>query len=350
MTRTLFITPLLMLALALPVSGQFLDPAEGGGIPGEPAQANPNFNPNFNQGWAGGAEGIPPDAAGFNGVPQGGYQDPGFFGQPSDNFGVGFDQGFGTGGQQDFFGSGVEDIMANRINVLKGRWISDAVTGQLLDVPEMTTDDEGNKQQYWNDGTHGGDVEADDEIWTNVETLDGQFIGAETQTYIRYYINMLRLLDDMNSLDFAGAPVASPDPNSPLPMLDIYETDQENWILNWNEQFLYSFRQPDPISGMVSPRGEFYPVYVPPPPLYGPARPQPELADPPTDFLQQAWVGFQGGAPDVNQITSVRNSAQGGQYGANPYGAGPYGAPGDQFGGSAANAETYAETGQSTYF
>jgi hypothetical protein len=201
--------------------------------------------------------------------------------------------------------------MVPRINVVKGRWVRDAVTGALLDAPELTTDLESNKVNYSNNGETLGDTIANDEIWSNVESVDAQFIGPETQAYILYYINMLRLLHTMDPLSFSSVAVASADPVSPLPHLEDFQVHQDNKIKEWNERFLHNFREPDPITGQVSARGEFYDIYVPAPPFIQPIRPDPTAAVPPVDFVQQAWIAFQGGTPDPNQVNSMRGQAQG---------------------------------------
>jgi hypothetical protein len=242
---------------------------------------------------------------------------------------------------------------ADRITVVRGLWIRDSVTGELLSAPELTTDNEQNKIKYSNDGQTQGDVFEDDEIWSDVDTNDNSYIGPATHTYILYYINMLRLLDALDPLSFAAVSVASPDPVSPLPQFDDYAAHQDQKVHEWNERFLRDFRQPDPITGVISERGEFYPIYVPPPPFSEPLRPSPTLAPPPADFMEQAWVAFQGGTPDSNAVISVRGTGQQqragayyGDYGGPAPSRGVVGEEGDLFGGSAGAQWE----GQSSYF
>ncbi|MBN1477487.1 hypothetical protein JXA47_12095 [Candidatus Sumerlaeota bacterium] len=229
-----------------------------------------------------------------------------------------------------------------RIQVIRGQLIRDAVTGDLLEVPEMAEDLESNASLYSDDGRFG-DVFAGDEIYTNVVTLDDVYIGPETHSIILLYINMLRLLAEMDPLAFSAVTVASPDPVSPLPQLEDYESHQDTRILDWNENFLRDFRQPtyDESVGdyVATDRSDFYPVYVPPPPYYRPVRPNPLEAMPPVDFMQQVWIAYQGGTPDPQAVTSVQ-PAQGGRGGAYP------GVGEDPFGGSAGREWR----GQSGYF
>lgn len=234
-----------------------------------------------------------------------------------------------------------------RINVVRGRWVRDAVTGEILDAPEMTTDLESNKTNYSNDGQTLGDVFADDEIWTNVQVIDSQFIGPETHTYILYYIQMLQFLHSMDALSFAGAYVASPAMVSPLPLLHEYQAHQDGKIQEWNQRFLFNFRQPDPVTGTIDPRGDFYELYVPPPPFVRPIRPDPASTNPPADFLEQAWIAFQGGTPNPQAVVSVRNTAQpAGGYYPGASGGAVVGAEGEPIGGPAGREWQ----GQSTYF
>lgn len=231
--------------------------------------------------------------------------------------------------------------LENRITVLRGAWVLDAVTRATLDVPELAQDVESNKGQYFNDGVNGGDVIANDEIWSRVETIDSRFIGPETHRYILYYINMFRLLHEMDPLSFAAVAVATPDPVSPLGQLDDYEAHQDTKILEWNERMLRDFRQADPITGEVGAQSPFYPIFVPAPPYYRPIAPDSLTAAPPLDFLQQCWIGFNGGTMDPNAVYSVRGSAnpQGGQFG-------PPGVGGGELFGGEAGAEFQ---GQSSY-
>ncbi len=238
------------------------------------------------------------------------------------------------------------EILQPTITVVRGTYVRDAVTGSLLDVPELTQDYDSQRASYSNDGQALGDLFADDEIWSDLETLDDDFIGPETHSYILRYINMLRLLDEMDPLEFAGVGVASPDPVSSLPHLDGYEEHQDNKVEEWNERFLRVFRLSDPITRDVTARSEFYPVYVPPPPFIHPIRPDFQDAVPPTDFLTQCWIGYMGGVPNPQAI--IPGDAQTGAPGSYGY-AGEYGAPpGDEelIGGSSQREWT----GQSAYF
>jgi hypothetical protein len=225
---------------------------------------------------------------------------------------------------------------------VRGQWIRDAVTGELLSAPELTSDLESNKINYSNDGQTMGDVLAEDEIYSNVSANDGSFIGPNTHTFILWKINMLKLLHDMDPLSFKAVLVASPDPVSPLPLYDDFEAHQDSKIEEWNERFLQDFRVPDPVTGTISPDGEFYPIFVPSPPYSEPIRPNPNLAPPPADFLTQAWIGFQGGQMDANQVLSVRNTAQQQQ--------GGFGAPGVGGEGLIGGSAGSEWQGQSGYF
>jgi hypothetical protein len=302
----------------------------------------------------GGGGAPPPAAAAFAGQQQiGGFNQGGFeqagafpsvgFGGPTPN-----DGGFGGAAPNNAFFAGAPtqggftEIPTNTINVVSGAWIRDAVDGTLLEVPEMARVPESQRENFFDDGENGNDVQEGDEIFTNVEIWDQDFIGPVSQSYVLRYINMLRLLHGMDPLSFAAVKVASPDPVSPLPLLDDFQTNQQDRVEGWNEKFLNPFRMPD-VTGQVAAQGEFYPVYIPPPPYYRPIRPSSLNATPDLGFLQEAWVLYNGGTPDTQRLVYLNDTQQQqGYYGEEGFAGAPGPAPGaavpggdDVFGGSA---------------
>jgi hypothetical protein len=161
-----------------------------------------------------------------------------------------------------------------RILVLTGERVTCHVMGTLLEDIHYEYVPEDEKNSYYDDGVNGGDLLADDNIWTNY-TERNDVLSPDANHLKLIYMRMLERVADMNPIEFFGIPVASEEPLSPLPRISNQERDRdETFLRRWHAQFLALYRQDseDPLS-------DFYPIFVPgpPPPPDSPAPPDNEF-------------------------------------------------------------------------
>jgi hypothetical protein len=222
---------------------------------------------------------------------QGGFAGDPAFGDPFAAGGQpGFaDGGFGPGGfDPGGFGPagpgfGPQQPQAYRppptVTAYYGERIICPLTGQLLqDAVEVSVLADQVQQNYFDDGTQGGDFLEGDGIWSNV-TVRNDLIAPEAALV---KTRMVRALEISESLApeqfFFEIRVASTDALSNLPQVIDLEAQRDEKLMDWAPQFLNRFRinpdDPDPMNW------EFREAYVPPPPAL-PETPLPPNFRPP---------------------------------------------------------------------
>ncbi len=170
-------------------------------------------------------------------------------------------------------------------NVLTGRRVFDAVSGALLEDPVEIAVRQGDAEAYPDDGVADNGI-AGDGIRGNVETSKNEYIGSFSNTMKSYLIHAVRNAEDIDPMVYYGYHVAKLAPpveglkryGLPLPgeqevaemprvvpdlpnVLDL-EDDRDELVRQWNHEFLANYRvNPD------DPQSEYYPVFVPSPPL-----------------------------------------------------------------------------------
>lgn len=198
-----------------------------------------------------------------------------------------------------------------RVSVLSGTRVFDAVTGVLLDDPQEHLVPETQKSQYYDDGTHG-DVQANDGKFTRF-TESHDYLAQSNQRVKEELVQALIAANNMTPLKFYGYSLMStsrsdaasrnrawklvPDPDGigaslqevpidkPLqvPNYRATEAEKDKKVKDdWSDRFLQEFRK-----NKDSLASEFYPMYIPQPPL------------PPPVAAPAAWRPFAGGPAGV---------------------------------------------------
>ncbi|MBN1901043.1 hypothetical protein JW926_06930 [Candidatus Sumerlaeota bacterium] len=148
-----------------------------------------------------------------------------------------------------------------QIRVLTGSRVQCAVSGEILediiyrDVPEWE------KDNFYDDGTHG-DTEAGDGTYTNI-TVRNDVMSPSSHLVLQRLLTLMENIEGMEPMDFYRLNVVTSEPLSSLPKQIDEEQDRDMKMSEWNDRFLRMFRvrENDPLS-------EFYPLYVPPPPAH----------------------------------------------------------------------------------
>jgi hypothetical protein len=231
--------------------GTFLDRASGAldaatnrfGQSLLPQNANNQGGDPFGSGGPGGPGGFTPPP--FS--PPGGFTPPPFSppgGGPP-----------GAGG----FGAAVAGA-TGRLNASGGERIRSRISGQLLQDARSLKIFATAVQNYYDDGTSGGDAVAGDQVYTNI-TERNDVMAPDEFVAKSKLLNGLRAIEEMSPQDFTGVRVATQEPTSTLPKLTDLEKERDDRLKAWADQFLRDYRvNPDQ---MTSP---FLPVYMPLPP------------------------------------------------------------------------------------
>lgn len=176
----------------------------------------------------------------------------------------------GLGGPQPGFpqGAGQPGAVATptpipEIRVLTGQRVFDAVTNALLDDPAYISRPQAEQDQFFDDGIRDNGI-ANDGVRGNVETIKGQFIGAETNSIKNRTINLVRNAEELSPMVFFGYHIMAVDPTTQhrdMPNLLQKEAQHDELLRDWNARFLADFRK-----DKNDPRSEYFDLYVPNPP------------------------------------------------------------------------------------
>lgn len=176
-----------------------------------------------------------------------------------------------------------------QIRVLTGSRVQCAVSGEILedivyrDVPEWE------KDNYFDDGTHG-DAEAGDGTYTNI-TIRNDVMSPTSHVVLQRLLTLTENIEGMEPMDFYRLNVVTSEPLSTLPKQIDEEQDRDMKMSEWNDRFLRMFRVRE-----NDPQSEFYPLYVPPPPAHPnvplPSGFQPALKATPTPAMGQMGYGM----------------------------------------------------------
>lgn len=208
----------------------------------------------------------------------------------------------------------VKRLLNPRIRAISGERVFDAVTGELLDDAREIMIDESQKGDYFDDGATGGDIAADDGVFTNFTVSRGEYIGQSNQRLKEMLIQALYEADRIDPLEFFGyslmttervehAPrgrrwkmvqaekgvgytLQQVDSSTPLEVPKYQEKIREKDEKlagkdGWAAVFLDEYRQ-----NKGNLKSELYPIYIPQPPT-------PPSVVPPT---AAGWEPFGGGA------------------------------------------------------
>jgi len=175
------------------------------------------------------------------------------------------------------------------VDVLTGRRVYDAVSGGLLEdaveIAVRPTDVTGEESRFLDDGLHDNGIAGDD-IRGDVQTFTGQYIGQFSNLMKNYLIHAVRNAENIDPMVYYGYYVSKIDPplegmkryglplpgeqdelrvKEPLPdmpnVLDL-ENDRDELVRQWNHEFLAEYRvTPE------DPQSEYFPVFIPSPPL-----------------------------------------------------------------------------------
>ncbi len=170
----------------------------------------------------------------------------------------------GTQGQIIQQGQQQPQVQIPKMTVIEGTRVYCRVCGKLLDeaVRKQIPATDENKSRYYDDGQNGGDLVANDGIYTNVET-NRDYIGPECAEVRNKLIKFLNRAERESVVDFFRLRALSNDPISSLPKSYEKEAQKDEYLKIWRNKFLGKYKKnPD------DPNSEFLPVYVPKPPEY----------------------------------------------------------------------------------
>lgn len=213
----------------------------------------------------------------------------------------------------------VTAVAKPKIKAIEGTRVFDAVSGELLDDPQITYIEEAEKENYYDDGTHG-DLTPEDGVFSNVD-IRRDVIGQSNQRIKERLIQAIYEAERLSPVEFfgyslmttervnhpprnrrwkvvkdangIGSRMVEVETETPLevPKFRDKQRDKDEKIAGpdgWAKVFLDEYRvNKDDI------KSTFYPMYVPVPP-------QPPNVAPPT---AAGWVPFpnpqgtEGGAP-----------------------------------------------------
>jgi len=248
--------------------------------------------------------GVGNPGVGFPGTPMGGNTDPAMAGlgpmpgampggMPGGMPGAGFPGDMnGMPGQQAV---AAPPAIATD-TVLTGRRVYDAVSGGLLeDALEITVRKE-DADAYPDDGINDNGI-AGDGVRGNVNTSRNQYIGYYSNLIKNYLVHAVHNAEQIDPMVYFGAHIAKMDPTPTeglkrygrplpgdsdleqvvqvgtvpeMPSIINLERDRDELVKRWNKTFLARYRV-DP----NDPQSEYFPVFVPSPPLTPPDYPVP---------------------------------------------------------------------------
>jgi len=176
-----------------------------------------------------------------------------------------------------------------QIRVLTGSRVQCAVSGEILediiyrDVPELE------KENYYDDATHG-DAEAGDGTYTNI-TVRNDVMSAASHEILQRLLTLMENIEDTEPMDFFRLNVVTSEPLSSISKQIEEEQDRDIKLSEWNDRFVRMFRVNE-----NNPQSEFYPLYIPPSPSY-PSVPlpggfQPIIPATPTPESESGRSGF----------------------------------------------------------
>jgi hypothetical protein len=197
------------------------------------------------------------------------------------------------------FGAFGDEDEVPKVTVITGTRVFDAITGNLIDDAAMKELPETERDNYFDDGTHG-DLLAADGIYTSVDTRS-DVIDQSNQRVKEQLVMALIAADDLDPLEFYGFNIMSTERTEALPRqsswklvpdsngigygLQMVTTDQPlnvpkygHWMTekdrkvkdDWSYRFLQEYRL-----SKDSLTSEFYSLYIPMPPQV------PSIAPPP---------------------------------------------------------------------
>lgn len=181
--------------------------------------------------------------------------------------------------------------LTGTITVITGTRVFDAVTGELLDDPQERQVAAALRDSFFDDGTHG-DLLAEDGQYTNVDTRS-DVVGPLNQRVKEQLVKALLVAEQMGPIEFYGLTLLStqrhrdiprsrawklvPDEDGPGYMLREVEVDEPLTVPkfrevrmerdaklrdDWADRFLQEYRK-----NKDSLTSEFYPLYIPLPPV-----------------------------------------------------------------------------------
>lgn len=191
----------------------------------------------------------------------------------------------------------------------QGQRIIDAVSSRthpdnpiILDDPRKIKITEEEKNNYSDDGVSQNDLEANDQVYTQIIAPDySSYIGGTTEFFLRRIIVMLRNAEEMSPLDFFGHNALAMDRFSSLPsfrakqreqMEKIAYADAPGGFSGWSQSFLKNYRK-DP----TEPNSGFFQLYVPRPPAPPSSNPPSRPWLPRNNRASQTNTGVSGMGP-----------------------------------------------------
>ncbi len=180
-------------------------------------------------------------------------------------------------------GSPIEEVeVIPMITVVEGKLILCRITQEVLQEPVRREVPLTEKDAYFNDGTHG-DAVADDEIYSNVEIIDDQYISPKANLYRRKLIDLVGKAMNLDPLVFSGLFAASITDFSELDNVADLQINQNNILENYRAKLLEPYRI-DP----KDPYSKFYPVYFP----EKPEMPSQEALQALLNSMQQSYSNY----------------------------------------------------------
>lgn len=218
-----------------------------------------------------------------------------------------------------------------KMTVIEGTRVYCRVCGKLLEeaVRKQIPATDENKSRYYDDGQNGGDLVANDGIFTNVE-ISRDYIGPECAEVRNKLVTLLNRAEKESAVDFFRMRALSNDPISSLAKTYDKDAQRDEYLKIWRNKFLGKYKKnPDDANS------EFLPIYVPKPPQY-------------PDLSFQTQLATQGRPMPGMPMTAIEPMIDGGlmgERGPNPTPA-PTPVPLDQWQGQKGNYyDTSAMTG-----
>lgn len=188
------------------------------------------------------------------------------------------------------------------ITIVEGELVIGKITQEVLMEPKKTTVPDEERENYYDDGTHGDAVEADG-IYSKVEVNDNTFISPNANNYRRELVGMVNRAMAMDPLSFSGNFAAAITDVSELENITDLQIDQNRILENFRAKLLEPYK--------IDPQdiySSYYPVFFPPKP------------DPPEDAFLEGLLNAAGsaGRGGFEEVMMSPNDAMGsGQIGLN---------------------------------
>lgn len=145
------------------------------------------------------------------------------------------------------------------ITVLEGDRVISAVSGEVLQQPERKQVPDTQKNQYYDDGTHGDEV-AGDGIYSNVVERKDVISKDEYIQRIRLEALINKIVND-KAVDFYREYAAAESPNPVMPTVSYWKNKKTSFVEEYRERVLRPYK---------NEKGDYYEVYEAPKPKVNP--------------------------------------------------------------------------------